>query len=120
MGLYRPAAAAGLSGSVVAQLCVMFRSGRTSCNLEQFGQYPLQVNGFNDLYECLEGAMVEKDIESLHSDHGAASAREVNSAGGGRRDGLGGAPASVPTHTATVCPLVSAEMVPEAAAGVDL
>ncbi|TNM84481.1 hypothetical protein fugu_008659 [Takifugu bimaculatus] len=43
--------------------------GKTLCNIEQFGQYPLQVNGFNNLYECLEGAMVEKEIESLHSDH---------------------------------------------------
>lgn len=46
--------------------------------MEQFGQYPLQVNGFSNLYECLEGAMVEKEIESLHSDHGVASGREVN------------------------------------------
>lgn len=51
------------------------------CNIEQFGQYPLQVNGFNNLYECLEGAMVEKEIESLHSDHGIASGREVNLTG---------------------------------------
>lgn len=48
------------------------------CNIEQFGQYPLQVNGFNNLYECLEGAMVEKEIESLHSDHSIPSGREVN------------------------------------------
>uniref|UniRef100_H3DMV8 ubiquitinyl hydrolase 1 n=1 Tax=Tetraodon nigroviridis TaxID=99883 RepID=H3DMV8_TETNG len=50
--------------------------GKTLCNIEQFGQYPLQVNGFNNLYECLEGAMVEKEIESLHSDHSVASGRE--------------------------------------------
>ncbi|KAF3840626.1 hypothetical protein F7725_006488 [Dissostichus mawsoni] len=31
--------------------------GKTLCNIEQFGQYPLQVNGFNNLDECLEGAM---------------------------------------------------------------
>uniref|UniRef100_A0A7N6B4G9 Ubiquitin carboxyl-terminal hydrolase n=1 Tax=Anabas testudineus TaxID=64144 RepID=A0A7N6B4G9_ANATE len=43
--------------------------GKTLHNIEQFGQYPLQVNGFNNLDECLEGAMVEKEIESLHSDH---------------------------------------------------
>uniref|UniRef100_A0A7N6B7T5 Ubiquitin carboxyl-terminal hydrolase n=1 Tax=Anabas testudineus TaxID=64144 RepID=A0A7N6B7T5_ANATE len=42
----------------------------------QFGQYPLQVNGFNNLDECLEGAMVEKEIESLHSDHIVTSGRE--------------------------------------------
>nr|XP_046266749.1 ubiquitin carboxyl-terminal hydrolase 28 isoform X2 [Scatophagus argus] len=50
--------------------------GKTSCNIEQFGQYPLQVNGFNNLDECLEGAMVEKEIESLHSDHSITSGRE--------------------------------------------
>ncbi|XP_051793293.1 ubiquitin carboxyl-terminal hydrolase 28 isoform X3 [Acanthochromis polyacanthus] len=50
--------------------------GKTLCNIEQFGQYPLQVNGFNNLDECLEGAMVEKEIESLHSDNGVTSGRE--------------------------------------------
>ncbi|KAK5606018.1 hypothetical protein CRENBAI_001969 [Crenichthys baileyi] len=50
--------------------------GKTLYNIEQFGQYPLQVNGFNNLDECLEGAMVEKEIESLHSDHGVTSGRE--------------------------------------------
>lgn len=37
------------------------------------------MNGFNNLDECLEGAMVEKEIESLHSDHIVTSGREVNS-----------------------------------------
>uniref|UniRef100_A0A8C6UGZ3 Ubiquitin carboxyl-terminal hydrolase n=1 Tax=Neogobius melanostomus TaxID=47308 RepID=A0A8C6UGZ3_9GOBI len=50
--------------------------GKALCNIEQFGQYPLQVNGFNNLDECLEGAMVEKEIESLHSDHCVTSGRE--------------------------------------------
>ncbi|XP_007563041.1 ubiquitin carboxyl-terminal hydrolase 28 isoform X1 [Poecilia formosa] len=50
--------------------------GKTLYNIEQFGQYPLQVNGFNNLDECLEGAMVEKEIESLHSDHAVTSGRE--------------------------------------------
>ncbi|XP_071398994.1 ubiquitin carboxyl-terminal hydrolase 28 [Centroberyx affinis] len=50
--------------------------GKTLSNIEQFGQYPLQVNGFNNLDECLEGAMVEKEIESLHSDQTITSARE--------------------------------------------
>lgn len=53
--------------------------GKTLYNIEQFGQYPLQVNGFNNLDECLEGAMVEKEIESLHADHSVMSAREVTS-----------------------------------------
>uniref|UniRef100_A0AAQ4S859 Ubiquitin carboxyl-terminal hydrolase n=1 Tax=Gasterosteus aculeatus aculeatus TaxID=481459 RepID=A0AAQ4S859_GASAC len=50
--------------------------GKTLCNIEQFGQYPLQVNGFNNLDECLEGAMVEREIESLHSEHSVTSGRE--------------------------------------------
>ncbi|KAM5140331.1 ubiquitin carboxyl-terminal hydrolase 28 [Mantella aurantiaca] len=32
-------------------------------NIETFGQYPLQVNGFNHLNECLEAAMLERDLE---------------------------------------------------------
>ncbi|XP_010780065.1 ubiquitin carboxyl-terminal hydrolase 25-like [Notothenia coriiceps] len=50
--------------------------GKTLCNIEQFGQYPLQVNGFNNLDECLEGAMVEREIESLHADHSVTPGRE--------------------------------------------
>ncbi|KAM4727355.1 ubiquitin carboxyl-terminal hydrolase 28 [Anableps anableps] len=50
--------------------------GKMLYNIEQFGQYPLQVNGFSNLDECLEGAMVEKEIESLHSDHAVTSGRE--------------------------------------------
>uniref|UniRef100_A0A8C7ZL53 Ubiquitin carboxyl-terminal hydrolase n=1 Tax=Oryzias sinensis TaxID=183150 RepID=A0A8C7ZL53_9TELE len=52
------------------------RKCKTLCNIEQFGQYPLQVNGFNNLDECLEGAMVEKEIEPLHSDHSVTPGRE--------------------------------------------
>ncbi|XP_063167607.1 ubiquitin carboxyl-terminal hydrolase 28 isoform X2 [Candoia aspera] len=37
--------------------------GKTFSKIETFGQYPLQVNGFKNLHECLEGAMVEKDGE---------------------------------------------------------
>lgn len=76
MGLYRLLCAGGLFG-FCCRSTLWFRSGKTLCNIEQFGQYPLQVNGFNNLYECLEGAMVEKEIESLHSDHSVASGREV-------------------------------------------
>ncbi|KAM9728442.1 ubiquitin carboxyl-terminal hydrolase 28 isoform 1-T1 [Menidia menidia] len=50
--------------------------GKTLYNIEQFGQYPLQVNGFNNLDECLEGAMVEREIESLHTDQTGPSGRE--------------------------------------------
>lgn len=32
-----------------------------------FGQYPLQVNGFKDLHECLEAAMNEGEMESAET-----------------------------------------------------
>ncbi|KAG8434455.1 hypothetical protein GDO86_012723 [Hymenochirus boettgeri] len=41
---------------------------KTFSNIETFGQYPLQVNGFNNLNECLEGAMVEGEIENMQTD----------------------------------------------------
>uniref|UniRef100_A0A8P0NFP6 Ubiquitin carboxyl-terminal hydrolase 28 n=2 Tax=Canis lupus familiaris TaxID=9615 RepID=A0A8P0NFP6_CANLF len=46
------------------------------CNNETFGQYPLQVNGYRNLDECLEGAMVEGDIELLPSDHSVTYGQE--------------------------------------------
>lgn len=52
--------------------------GKKFENTEMFGQYPLQVNGFKDLHECLEAAMVEGEIESLHSaENTARSGQEV-------------------------------------------
>uniref|UniRef100_A0A4W5LXY6 Ubiquitin carboxyl-terminal hydrolase n=1 Tax=Hucho hucho TaxID=62062 RepID=A0A4W5LXY6_9TELE len=53
-------------------------AGKTLSNIEQFGQYPLQVNGFNNLDECLEGAMVEGEIEALHLDQTISSGSEVS------------------------------------------
>ncbi|XP_078389137.1 ubiquitin carboxyl-terminal hydrolase 28 isoform X2 [Cetorhinus maximus] len=50
--------------------------GKMFSNIETFGQYPLQVNGFNDLHECLEGAMVVGEIETLHSDQSVTSGQE--------------------------------------------
>ncbi|XP_070621754.1 ubiquitin carboxyl-terminal hydrolase 28 isoform X2 [Erythrolamprus reginae] len=38
--------------------------GKPFSKIETFGQYPLQVNGYKNLHECLEGAMVEKESES--------------------------------------------------------
>ncbi|XP_042331055.1 LOW QUALITY PROTEIN: ubiquitin carboxyl-terminal hydrolase 28 [Sceloporus undulatus] len=38
--------------------------GKTFSKIETFGQYPLQVNGYKNLNECLEGAMVEKETEA--------------------------------------------------------
>lgn len=57
-------------------LCVF--TGKKFENTEMFGQYPLQVNGFKDLHECLEAAMIEGEIESLHSaENSAKSGQEV-------------------------------------------
>lgn len=52
--------------------------GKKFENTEMFGQYPLQVNGFKDLHECLEAAMIEGEIESLHSDNSGKSGQEVS------------------------------------------
>uniref|UniRef100_A0A8C2KIN7 ubiquitinyl hydrolase 1 n=1 Tax=Cyprinus carpio TaxID=7962 RepID=A0A8C2KIN7_CYPCA len=60
-------------GTFVAE---RLHEGKIMSNIEQFGQYPLQVNGFDDLDECLEGAMVEGEIESLHSDQTMSSGQE--------------------------------------------
>ncbi|KAM8989432.1 ubiquitin carboxyl-terminal hydrolase 28 isoform 4-T6 [Ara ararauna] len=37
--------------------------GNTFSKVETFGQYPLQVNGYRDLNECLEGAMLEGEMQ---------------------------------------------------------
>ncbi|XP_070808728.1 ubiquitin carboxyl-terminal hydrolase 28 isoform X1 [Pituophis catenifer annectens] len=37
--------------------------GKQFSKIETFGQYPLQVNGYKNLQECLEGALVEKESE---------------------------------------------------------
>ncbi|XP_076968997.1 ubiquitin carboxyl-terminal hydrolase 28 isoform X4 [Tamandua tetradactyla] len=52
------------------------REGKPFCNNETFGQYPLQVNGYRNLDECLEGAMVEGDVELLPSDQSVKYGQE--------------------------------------------
>lgn len=46
-----------------------------------FGQYPLQVNGFKDLHECLEAAMNEGEIEA--AENCSRSGQEVSGPVGG-------------------------------------
>ncbi|NXB38747.1 UBP28 hydrolase, partial [Eulacestoma nigropectus] len=41
--------------------------GNTFSKIETFGQYPLQVNGYQNLNECLEGAMVEGEMDEATS-----------------------------------------------------
>ncbi|KAK3555596.1 hypothetical protein QTP86_025665 [Hemibagrus guttatus] len=60
-------------GTFVAQ---RVHEGKILSTIEQFGQYPLQVNGFSNLDECLEGAMVAEEIESLHCDQTVSSGQE--------------------------------------------
>ncbi|NXM74534.1 UBP28 hydrolase, partial [Serilophus lunatus] len=43
--------------------------GNTFSKIETFGQYPLQVNGYQNLNECLEGAMVEGEMEEATASH---------------------------------------------------
>ncbi|XP_064157376.1 ubiquitin carboxyl-terminal hydrolase 25-like isoform X1 [Anguilla rostrata] len=50
--------------------------GKRFENTEMFGQYPLQVNGFKDLHECLEAATIEGEIETLHSGNSGKSGQE--------------------------------------------
>uniref|UniRef100_A0A674II70 Ubiquitin carboxyl-terminal hydrolase n=1 Tax=Terrapene triunguis TaxID=2587831 RepID=A0A674II70_9SAUR len=50
--------------------------GKTFSKIETFGQYPLQVNGYRNLNECLEGAMVEGEIEPLSSDQSVKYGQE--------------------------------------------
>ncbi|KAJ8355463.1 hypothetical protein SKAU_G00182570 [Synaphobranchus kaupii] len=50
--------------------------GKRFENTEMFGQYPLQVNGFKDLHECLEAATIEGEIESLHTGNSGKSGQE--------------------------------------------
>ncbi|XP_053942990.1 ubiquitin carboxyl-terminal hydrolase 28 isoform X9 [Cuculus canorus] len=41
--------------------------GNAFSKIETFGQYPLQVNGYRNLNECLEGAMVEGEMDGAAS-----------------------------------------------------
>ena len=64
-----------LTSSLRLLLCP---AGKTQSNIEPFGQYPLQVNGFNNLDECLEGAMVETEVEAAHAEQTVPSGQEVS------------------------------------------
>lgn len=59
-------------------LCICHLTGKKFENSEMFGQYPLQVNGFKDLHECLEAAMNEGEIESLSAENSTRSGQEVS------------------------------------------
>lgn len=68
--------------TVLCVFCVCDWTGKTFENSEMFGQYPLQVNGFKDLHECLEAAMNEGEIEALPSaENCTRSGQEVSARG---------------------------------------
>ena len=54
-------------------------TGKGFSNEENFGQFPLQVNGFRDIHESLEAAMAHKEIETISSEATQKSGQEVTS-----------------------------------------
>ncbi|NXM30021.1 UBP28 hydrolase, partial [Oxyruncus cristatus] len=50
--------------------------GNTFSKIETFGQYPLQVNGYRNLSECLEGAMVEGEMDEVTASQSAKYGQE--------------------------------------------
>ncbi|KAM9217111.1 ubiquitin carboxyl-terminal hydrolase 28 isoform 3-T3 [Leptosomus discolor] len=50
--------------------------GNTFSKIETFGQYPLQVNGYRNLNECLEGAMVEGEMDEATASQSAKYGQE--------------------------------------------
>ena len=52
-------------------------TGKGFSNEENFGQFPLQVNGFRDIHESLEAAMAHKEIETISSEATQKSGQEV-------------------------------------------
>ena len=58
----------------ILNVCV---PGKGFSNEENFGQFPLQVNGFRDIHESLEAAMAHKEIETISSEATQKSGQEV-------------------------------------------
>ncbi|KAM5294005.1 ubiquitin carboxyl-terminal hydrolase 28-like [Glossophaga mutica] len=52
------------------------REGKVFSNSETFGLYPLQVNGYSNLQECLDGAVVEGSLDVPPSDQSVDYGRE--------------------------------------------
>ena len=53
------------------------KSGKGFSKEENFGQFPLQVEGFRDIHESLEGATAHREIESVNNDSTQKSGQEV-------------------------------------------
>ncbi|CAH1262895.1 USP25 [Branchiostoma lanceolatum] len=54
-------------------------AGKMFTNQQTVGQYTLQVNGFKDLHESLEGATAQGEIETGHEEGSTKSGQESNS-----------------------------------------
>ena len=52
-------------------------TGKGFSNEENFGQFPLQVNGFRDVHESLEAATAHGAIETVSNDTTQKSGQEV-------------------------------------------
>ncbi|KAJ7399616.1 Ubiquitin carboxyl-terminal hydrolase 28 [Pitangus sulphuratus] len=57
--------------------------GNTFSKIETFGQYPLQVNGYRNLSECLEGAMVEGEMDEATASQSVKYGQEIEGKGSG-------------------------------------
>ena len=53
-------------------------SGKTFSNTAPFGAYPLQVQGYTNLHDSLEGSMAREEIETSDSDVNQQSGQEVS------------------------------------------
>ncbi|XP_048772789.2 ubiquitin carboxyl-terminal hydrolase 25-like isoform X2 [Ostrea edulis] len=51
--------------------------GKRFSNEENFGQFPLQVNGFRDIHESLEAATAQGEIETINRDATQKSGQEL-------------------------------------------
>ena len=59
----------------VCSIC--FTVGKTFSKKETFGAFPLQVQGYGDLHDSLEGAMAQVEIEPVGPEGSQKSGQEV-------------------------------------------
>ena len=55
----------------------LYPLGKTFSKKETFGAFPLQVQGYSDLHDSLEGAMAQVEIEPVGSEGTHKSGQEV-------------------------------------------
>ena len=57
--------------------CFDLFTGKTFSKKETFGAFPLQVQGYGDLHDSLEGAMAQVEIEPVGPEGSHKSGQEV-------------------------------------------